>query len=136
MMPPREVMSSSGGLTKGAATLGFGLVGMAATSGTKTKVKSEYKPNIRVAVKNQGLLLYKATPDKSKVNIDWNMIVDCEYKGDMFVKTEDVHIFLVNGHEMAIVARTKHNKKDAGKQLYEIIHNSMCGSDTDMGKYF
>ena len=66
-MPPREVMSSSGALTKGAATLGFGLVGMAATSGTKAKVKTEYKPNLRLAVKDQGLLLYNAAPDKSNV---------------------------------------------------------------------
>lgn len=131
-MPPREVITSRGGLTKGAATLGFGLVGMAATSGTKTKVKSEYKPNIRVAVKDQGLLLYKAAPDKSNVNLDWNMIVDCEYKGDKFVKTEDVNIFLVNGHGMGIAANTKHNKKDAGKQLFEIIQSNMCGSEADI----
>lgn len=130
-MPPREVVSSHGGLTKGAATLGFGLVGMAATSGTKTKVKTEYKPNIRVAVKDQGLILYKAAPDKSNVNIDWNMIADCEYKGDKFVKTEDCSVVFVNGHRMGIVANTKHNKKDAGKQLYEIIQNNMCGSETD-----
>lgn len=130
-MPPREVVSSSGGLTKGAATLGFGLVGMAATSGTKTKVKTEYKPNIRVAVKDQGLILYKAAPDKSNVNIDWNMIADCEYKGEKFVKTEDFNIIFVNGHRMGIVANTKHNKKDAGKQLYEIVQNNMCGSETD-----
>lgn len=133
-MPPREVVSSSGGLTKGAATLGFGLVGMAATSGTKTKVKTEYKPNIRVAVKNQGLILYKAAPDKSNVNIDWNMIADCEYKGDKFVRTEDCNIIFVNGHRMGIIANTKHNKKDAGKQLYELIQNNMCGSETDAWK--
>lgn len=130
-MPPREVVTSSGGLTKGAATLGFGLVGMAATSGTKTKVKTEYKPNIRLAVKDQGLLLYNAAPDKSNVNIDWNMIADCEYKGDKFVKTEDCSVILVNGHRMGIAANTKHNKKDAGKQLYEIIKNNMCGTETD-----
>lgn len=133
-MPPREVVSSSGGLTKGAATLGFGLVGMAATSGTKTKVKTEYKPNIRVAVKNQGLILYKAAPDKSNVNIDWNMIADCEYKGDKFVRTEDCNIIFVNGHRMGIIANTKHNKKDAGKQLYELIQNNMCGGETDAWK--
>ncbi len=128
-MPPREVISSRSALTKGASTLTFGLVGMAATSGNKTKIKSDYKPKIRVAVKDQGLILYKAAPDGSNVLIDWNMINDCEYKGDKLVKTEDIKIILVNGHEMGLIMFTKHNKKDAGKQLYNIIKNNMCGSE-------
>ena len=45
-------MHSHHGLTKGAATLGFGLVGLAATSGTKTKVKSE-KANLKLVVKKE-----------------------------------------------------------------------------------
>ena len=32
---------------------------------------------------------------------------------------------------MGILANIKHNKKDAGKQLYEIIKNNMCGSESD-----
>lgn len=131
-MPPREVISSHGGLTKGAATLGFGLAGIAATSGTKTKVKYDYKRNIRVSVKNQGLIFYNAAPDMSNVYVDWSMILDCKYEGDNLVKRKDASIILVNGHTIGIIANTKHKKKDAGKQLYDIIRKNMCGNQENM----
>ena len=132
-MPPREVISSHGGLTKGVATMGFGLAGMAATSGSKTKLKSELKRNILVAVRDQGLIFHNAAHDRSNVNVSWNDITKCHYMGNNRIKPfGDIGIILVNGHNINITTNTRHNKKDAAKQLYEIIESNMCGGDENV----
>ena len=68
------VLKSHGGLAKGAATLGFGLVGLAATSGVKQKKqKKTIKTDLQVV--DKGIVFKKATADGKDLRLPYDNIV-------------------------------------------------------------
>ena len=73
---PREevVLKSHGGLTKTAATLGFGILGLAATSGIKQQKKKVFK-NTFLQIADKGVIFKKVTDDGKDLRIPYDNII-------------------------------------------------------------
>ena len=80
---PEKQLKTSGksGATKGAATLAFGFVGLAATSGTS---QNEENRNIRtiIQVVDKGIVFKNGSMDGSDIRIPYNQIIKMELFGE------------------------------------------------------
>lgn len=77
ILPEYEVSSSHGMVTKGVATGVFGLVGLAMTMGSSSKLR-EIKGVVRIA--DKGVVIHNGTIDGSDLRIPWDQIVSVQRK--------------------------------------------------------
>lgn len=78
-LPEKEIIiKQRSGLTKGVATLGLGLVGLAATSGVKQQTKTK-SIHTRLQVVDAGIILKNASPDKKDIRIPFENVKSLEY---------------------------------------------------------
>ena len=92
------VQNKHGGLTKGAATLGFGLVGLAATSGVKTTTETkkifrsgEYT-HFQITFNNRGIVLNSYNDDSPSNSFNSKQ----GNLNQIGIRYEDVHSFDIN----------------------------------------
>lgn len=116
------VLKSRGGLAKGAATLGFGLVGLAATSGVKQKKqKKTIKTDLQVV--DKGIVFKKATADGKDLRIPYDNIVKLSIatiKGLRGEKeTDNLILTLLENQEIFIIPQRIKGKN------YEILRNHL-----------
>lgn len=76
-------IANSSGVAKGAATLAFGLVGLAATSGVTQKEENR-KLITNVQVVEKGIVFKKATEDNKDLRIPYESIVKAERREGNF----------------------------------------------------
>ena len=116
------VLKSRGGLAKGAATLGFGLVGLAATSGVKQKKqKKTIKTDMQVV--DKGIVFKKATADGKDLRFPYDNIVKLSIatvKGFRSEKeTNSLVLKLLENQEIFITPQRINGKP------YEILRNHL-----------
>lgn len=101
------VQNKHGGLTKGAATLGFGLVGLAATSGVKqtTSTKKVFQKgkytHRKITIKDKYVVLktYEDNSSNSYFKIGSDNITKVVFNWDDIHSFDDEHYFIFNSGE-------------------------------------
>ena len=96
-------IGTRGGAARGAATLAFGIIGLAATSGVKQK-KEKKEMITDVQVVDKGIVFKKATKDNKDLRIPYENIVFAEkhtrYKFGMIIKlleNQDIEVIVKTG---------------------------------------
>lgn len=113
------------GLAKGAATLAFGLIGLAATSGVKQKEEfRELKTTFQIVEK--GLVFKNATLDGKDLRIPYDNVICAEWdKEDDFVITllenQEISIFFSNFRKIEF-------RKFVVQHVIDIINQRACGA--------
>lgn len=101
------VQNKHGGLTKGVATLGFGIVGLAATSGVKQTTttkqvlqKGKYTHR-KITIKDEHIVLktYEDSSQDLKFNLNSNNITKFVFKWDDINSLDDEYYFIFNNGE-------------------------------------
>lgn len=78
VLPVLEKVSHSG-KTKAVATLGFGIVGWALASGSKSQYKTVKR--IHVTLHENGFQIHKSAPDGSNLRIEWDNLIVAKKQG-------------------------------------------------------
>lgn len=139
VFPDKELkIQSHGGLTKGAATLGFGLVGLAATSGVKQKEQRRTLKNIIFQVAEKGVVFKNAALDGKDLRIPYENIVSLKIATIKFGKKENVMkgsliLNLLENQEIGILLLgLRGEKRDVvTNKLLEVINERARGIENE-----
>ena len=132
---PQEelVIKSHGGVTRGAATLGFGLIGLAATSRTKHK-KQKITKNTILQVVEKGIVFQKATNEGKDFRIPYDNIVKLSIatikglRGEKEIKNQLVLNLLENQEIQIMLIGVP---IDARNQLLNIVNGRATGKENE-----
>ena len=135
VFPQEElVLKSHSGVTKGAATLGFGLIGLAATSGTKQK-KQKVTKNTIFQVVEKGVVFQKAMDDGKDLRIPYENIVKLSIatikglRGEKELKNQLVLNLLQNQQiHLALNVKGKH-LENVRNHLIKIVNERATGKE-------
>lgn len=130
--PEKEVViKSHGGLTKGVATLTFGLAGLGATSGVKQEKKNKSMDTIFQVVE-KGVVFKKATDDGKDLRIPYDNIVKV-YKDTGLVQMNNrLFIQLLENQKITLLvsASMRHNE-NIRNYLLEILNERATGIENE-----
>lgn len=128
LFPDTELkIATASGLKKGAATLIFGIVGLAATSGIKQESKNRIVSTIVQVVPN-GIVFKKATKDNKDLRIPYDNII--EAKRDDEVKYKLI-ITLLENQDIKLILYSKLTTKQeefVEDQFINVINERACGA--------
>ena len=118
-------VSTSSGVTRGVATLAFGLIGLAATSGIKQKEKfRELKTTFQIV--DKGIVFKNATLDGKDLRIPYDNII-----GAQRAKDDDLVITLLENQEIYIFFsnfRKIEYRKFVVQHVIDTINERACGA--------
>ena len=121
-LPEKHITSKYGGLGKGLATLGLGLIGYAATTGTK-EVYRKFKTTFQVAEK--GIVLKNEGTDGADLRIPYEEIVKAEIYNQ---QTFRVFIRLLKNQYILITFGMIKKPEVLRDHLINIINERACGA--------
>lgn len=135
---PQEelVLKSHGGVTRGVATLGFGLVGLAATSGVKQK-KQKIRKRTSLQIADKGIVFKKVTDDGKDLRIPYDNIISFNVLTQKFGKKERI---LINHYELLLLENqslmvglslNKETSEIITPELVDIINERATGKDNE-----
>lgn len=138
MFPQEELrLKSHGGFTKGVATLGFGLVGLAATSGVKQEKKRVVK-NTELQLAEKGVVFKKVTDDGKDLRIPYEEIISfTTHKQQMRNNKEIVvkahyELLLLENQSLIIALPLKgDNLEIISQDLVDAINANATGKDNE-----
>ncbi len=138
MFPQQELhLKSRGGLTKGVATLSFGLVGLAATSGVKQKKKNIVK-NTELQIAEKGVVFKKVDGGKD-LRISYDNIVSFTIhkqqtrfnKKEIIIKNQYELLLLENQSLIIGLALRGEDLEIISQDLVDVINGNAKGKDNE-----
>lgn len=132
IFPKEEVaLKSSSGLTKGAATLTFGLVGLAATSGVKQKKQNKTIETIFQVVE-KGIVFKTATDEGKDLRIPYDNIVKAHKKEGLVQTNNEFFITLLENQQIRVLvfASFRHNE-NIRDYLIQILNERATGIENE-----
>lgn len=137
LFPQEElVLKSHGGVTRGAATLGFGLVGLAATGGVKQK-KQKVRKKTSLQIADKGVVFKKVTDEGKDLRIPYDNIISFTTHIQQIRKKEVVFkgqyelLLLENQSIIVGLSLKKDNLEVISQDLVDIINERATGKDNE-----
>ena len=134
ILPQEElILHSYGAFTKGVATAGMGLVGLAATSGVSQEKKRITK-RTQIKLVDKGIVFHKAGQDTKDLRIPYEDIICAEHIEGLLHSKEEIIITLLENQEIIVLLNpilSLHPNRDLKilrDHLIEVINRNAKGS--------